>query len=69
MNLVSAITVLTLSRLIPNSSVAIWLIDDLDPPISGFPSTTPTVPSKFMFKLTQVFPPKLNQKPHEIPLP
>ena len=35
----------------------------------GKPGSTITVPSKFIFKLTQVLPPKLNQNPQATPLP
>ena len=53
----------------PISSAAIWLIEALEPPISGLPSVTLIVPSKLTLRLTQVLPPKLNQKPHDNPLP
>ena len=44
-------------------------IEAREPPISGLPSITFTVPSGVMFSETQVLPPKLNQKPQETPRP
>ena len=67
--LVSAITVRTFSYGTPNSSAAIIEIDAREPPISGLPSTTPTVPSSLIFSDTQVLPPKLNQNPQDSPRP
>ncbi len=40
-----------------------------DPPISGVPTDKAAVPSLLRFSDTQVWPPKLNQKPHAMPRP
>src|SRR6056297_3584392 len=54
----------------PNDPVsAMIVIDARDPPISGLPSDTVTVPSGVMLSDTQVSPPKLNQNPQATPRP
>ncbi|MND02449.1 hypothetical protein D3C83_218320 [compost metagenome] len=53
----------------PSSSAAIRLIEARLPPMSGVPTDSTAVPSPFRFRLTQVWPPKLNQKPEATPRP
>ena len=62
-------TVRTFSYGMPSSSAAIWLMAAREPPMSGLPSITLTVPSAVMLSDTQVSPPKLNQKPQATPRP
>ena len=51
----------------PSSSDAIIAMEARDPPISGVPSVSPTVPSSLIVMDELVSPPILNQKPEATP--
>ncbi len=59
----------TLSTGMPSSSAAIMAMEIREPATSAVPITTVTVPSGAKVNDPAVSPPRLNQKPVDIPLP
>ncbi len=57
------------SMSMPNSSAAMMARDAREPPMSGLPVTTLTLPSSATFTVALDCMPPLNQKPHATPRP
>ena len=53
----------------PSSSAVILAMEAREPPISGWPVVTTTLPSSVMFTWALLSPPALNQKPLATPRP
>ena len=53
----------------PSSSAAMFIIEAREPPMSGWPVTTTTVPSSLTLTWALDSPPALNQKPLATPRP
>ncbi len=67
--LVSPMIGLTFSSGMPSSSAAIIASEAREPPMSGVPATSVTVPSSPRLSAAQVSPPMLNQNPEATPRP
>ena len=67
--LVSPMIGLTLSSAMPSSSAAIIASEAREPPMSGVPATSVTLPSSPRLSAAQVSPPMLNQNPEATPRP